>query len=72
MSILNGKDTVATVPARVVPTNTKNNTDGYSAAKHSDGSNDLTTVFFHGTNFALQVGQQSGAAAPQLATSGSN
>lgn len=72
VSILNGKDTVATVPAKVVSTNTKNNTDGYSAAKQSDGSNDLTTIFFHGTNFELQVGQESGAAAPQPATSGSN
>ena len=72
VTILNGKDTVATVPAKVVPTTVKNSTDGYSSAKQPDGSNDLTSIFFRGTSFELKVAPESASSAPQPATSGSN
>ena len=72
VTIRNGKDAVATVPAKLVTTKTKNDSDGYSAAKQSDGSNDLQTIFFHGTTFELQVSQQAVSGAPQSGASGSN
>lgn len=72
VTILNGKNTVATVPAKVVPSSAKNNNDGYSAAKQPDGSNDLRTIFFHGTAFELRLGQDAVNAAPQSGASGSN
>lgn len=71
VTILNGRDTVASVPAKVVPTDTKNNSDGYASAKQADGSSDLTSIFFHGERFELQVSQQAAATA-QPGTSGSN
>ena len=71
VSILNGKETVATVPAKVAPT-AKNSTDGYSATKQADGSSDLTTIFFHGTSFELRVEPQSANNAQQPAPTGSN
>ena len=72
VSIVNGKETVATLPAKVVPTTNKNAEDGYSAAKQPDGSNDLQTIFFHGTAFELRVSQQAANGAPQAGTAGSN
>lgn len=72
VTIVNGKETVATLPAKVVPTTNKNAEDGYSAAKQSDGSNDLQTIFFHGTSFELQVSQQAVNGAAQTSTSGNN
>ena len=72
VTILNGKDAVATLPAKVVATNTKNSNDGYSSAKEPDGSNDLRTIFFHGQAFELQLGQSAANAAPQSTATGSN
>jgi hypothetical protein len=72
VTILNGKGTIATLPAKVVATNTKNSNDGYSAAKQPDGSNDLRTIFFHGQAFELQVGQEAVNGAPQSGAAGSN
>lgn len=72
LTILNGKETVATLPAKVVPTNNKNAEDGYSAAKQPDGSNDLKTIFFHGTAFEIQVGQQAVNSTTQSGTTGNN
>jgi hypothetical protein len=72
LTILNGKETVATLPAKVVPTNNKNAEDGYSAAKQPDGSTDLQTIFFHGTAFEIQVSQQAVNSATQSGTTGNN
>lgn len=72
LTILNGKETVATLPAKVVPTNNKNAEDGYSAAKQPDGSNDLQTIFFHGTAFEIQVSQQAVNSTTQSGTAGNN
>jgi hypothetical protein len=72
ITIRNGKETLASVPAKVVPTTAKNSEDGYSAAKQPDGSNDLQTIFFHGTAFELQVSQQAVNGSSQPSTSGSN
>jgi hypothetical protein len=72
VAILNGKDTVATVPAKVAPTTTKNTEDGYSVTKEPDGSNGLATIFFHGKTFRLELNQQSASDAGQPGASGNN
>lgn len=63
LSIANGKQRVASVPARLVTVNAKNRTSGYSSAKRQDGST-LTSVFFQGKAYELQIGDQSATAAP--------
>src|SRR6202035_3094045 len=44
----NGKQAVASIPARVVPVGAKNPASGYTSAKQGDGSTALTDVFFQG------------------------
>jgi len=72
LSITNGKQAVASIPARVVPVGAKNTASGYSSAKQDDGSTALTSVFFQGKAYELHVGQESATTAPQPGTSGSN
>ena len=59
VNIVDGKNTVATVAARVVPVTTKNDQDGYSA-DNRDGNNRLKAIFFHGKNYELQIESGSG------------
>jgi hypothetical protein len=72
VAILNGKDTVATVPAKVAHTTSKNAEDGYSVTKQPDGANDLATIFFRGQAFQLDLNQQAANGASQTGTSGNN
>jgi hypothetical protein len=72
LNIANGKQALASVPARLVPVSQKNRTSGYSSAKQQDGSSALTSVFFQGKSYELQIGEQSATAPQQPATSGSN
>ncbi|MCU1243058.1 MAG: hypothetical protein JWO71_3784 [Candidatus Acidoferrum typicum] len=71
LSIASGKNAVANVPARVVPS-AKNATSGYSSTKQQDGSNSLTNVFFQGKTFELQIADQSATQGAQPGASGSN
>jgi hypothetical protein len=70
LNIENGKEKIATVQARLVPVTSKNPTDGYSATKEQNGSSELTTVFFHGKDFQLQI-ETAGTSQPGAA-SGTN
>jgi hypothetical protein len=70
LNIANSKNAVSAVPARIVPISTKNKTSGYSSEKQQDGRV-LTSVFFEGKAYDLQIGEQA-SQAPQPATSGSN
>jgi|SRR5580658_954059 hypothetical protein len=72
VNILKGKETVASVPARVVSTPATNKQDGYSATAAKDGSHSLTTLFFSGDKYDLEIGQASAANAAPSATSGTN
>jgi hypothetical protein len=65
VNILKGKDTVASVPARIVPVNVPYKQDGYTATAAKDGSQSLTQFFFSGEKFDLEIGQ---AAAANTAT----
>jgi hypothetical protein len=71
LSIASGKNAVANVPARVVPS-AKNPNSGYSATKQQDGSSSLTNVFFQGRAFELQIADQSATQGAQPSASGSN
>jgi hypothetical protein len=54
VSILKGKDTIATVPAQVVNETTPNTQDGYGVEPAQDGGQQLTQIFFSGKNYTLE------------------
>jgi hypothetical protein len=64
LNILDGKNTVATVPARVVPVTTKNDQDGYTA-DNENGSRTLKELFFRGKSYQLEIEPGTGAGATQ-------
>jgi len=73
VSILKGKDTVATVSAHIVPVTTPFKQDGYTASAGKDGSASVTQIFFSGERFNFELGDVSAAkTAPGATTSGSN
>jgi hypothetical protein len=73
VDILKGKETVASVPARVVSVPVPNKQDGYSATAAKDGGHSLTTLFFSGDKYDLQIGGASSTnTAAGSATSGTN
>jgi hypothetical protein len=64
VSILSGKNTVATIPARVVPVTPKNGQDGYTA-DDKNGNRTLTELFFRGKSYQLEIQPGTGAGASQ-------
>lgn len=65
VSFLQGKETVATVPAHIVSEQTRNENDGYAYVKGKNGQLNLTEVFFWGKGYELSIGQKSPAGASQ-------
>jgi hypothetical protein len=61
VNILKGKETVASVPARIVPVNVAFQEDGYTATAQKDGTQSVTQLFFTGQKFDLEIGQASSA-----------
>ena len=61
VSILQGKNVVAKVPARVVDLQDKANNDAAVTQRASDGSKSLTGVRFGGKKYALELGETSEA-----------
>ena|SRR5271165_6882613 len=57
-----GKQTVATLPAHLAEQLTANSQDAYSTSVEHDGSRALTTIYFSGKRFALQIDHE---ASPQ-------
>jgi hypothetical protein len=66
VNILRGKETVATVPARLVEQPARNAQDAYGTSAEPDGSKALTSVYVGGKTFTLQF---AGAQAAQHSTS---
>ena len=64
VNIVDGKNTIATVPARVVPVTAKNKEDGYTA-DNENGTRTLKELFFHGKAYQLQIEAGSGAGTSQ-------
>jgi hypothetical protein len=65
VNIIKGKETVASVSAKVVTAAVPNKQSGYSAAPAKDGSQSLTTLFFSGDKYDLQIGDATSATAGQ-------
>lgn len=71
VSIVQGKETVATVSAREVPLNSTV-PDSYGTRAAQDGSKTLTQLFFGGKKYELEIGGGSAGAASQAAASQQN
>jgi hypothetical protein len=73
LSIRQGKDTIATVPAQLENSASAPANTGYSIKKEDDGSKSLTSVFFSGKKYSLNLDQPAATtAAPAVSTPGNN
>jgi hypothetical protein len=73
VNILKGKETVASVSARIVSQGAANEQDGYALTPAQDGSQSLTQIFFAGEKYDLEIGQAPSADTNQAPNpSGSN
>lgn len=61
VKLLQGKQTVATLPAHLVEQANANSQNAYSTTREPDGSRSLTTIYVSGKRFALQLGQTEAA-----------
>jgi hypothetical protein len=68
VSVRQGKETIATIPAQIETTNSAPTSAGYSTKKEDDGSKLLTNVFFAGKKYTLNLDQQ--ASSPAVSASG--
>jgi hypothetical protein len=57
LSIVQGKNVIAKVPAKVVELNNKASNDAAVLKANSDGTTSLTEARFAGKNFSLKIGQ---------------
>ncbi len=64
VKILKGKETVATAPARLVQTQSKAALNSYGVTKQQDGSRALSSIYFGGRNYSLEIAQSSAQATP--------
>lgn len=72
VSILEGHETLATVPAEVVPVAAMNGQDGYGLKAGKNGTSEtLTELFFSGEKYHLAIGNSAASRAKQAFTSGS-
>lgn len=55
VKILKGKETVATAPARIVQEPNKIAVNSYGATRQQDGTRVLSTIYFAGKNFNLEI-----------------
>jgi hypothetical protein len=62
VSLLRGKQTVATFPAQVSEGATQNPSSAYGAVQSPDGSRSLTAIYIGGKRTVLQIGQNSSSA----------
>jgi len=71
LSIRQGRETVATLPAQVETSKSAPAATGYSTKKEDDGSTTITSVFFAGKKYVLNLNEQAAAAsAPATSTPG--
>jgi hypothetical protein len=73
ISISDGRDTVAKVPAQVLPLKKAEAGSGYSTNTDQAGNKALTGIFFGGKKYELSIGEASAATpTPSDKTQGSN
>jgi hypothetical protein len=70
VSLIQGKETVATFPAHVTEQPTPNPSDAYGSSAEPDGSRALTSIYIGGKRTTLELEQ--GEANKQSATPGTN
>ena len=68
VKILKGRETVATAPARVVQAENKTSVDSYGITKQPDGSRALSSIYFGGKNFSLEIVENSAQTTPAANT----
>src|SRR5260370_17885687 len=61
LTISSGRDTVAKVPAQILPVKTAQTGSGYSTNTHQPVNNTLTGIFFGGKKYELSIGEASAA-----------
>ena len=71
LSIVDGRKTVATLAARVVPVSEKNRGDGH-VTRDQSGSTVLTLIFFDGKNYELHLDDEAAMTPTSAATSSNN
>ena len=71
VSIRQGSTTVATVPAAVETSKSAPTSTGYSTKTETDGSKEITSVFFAGKKMSLNLDHQAAASA-QAASAANN
>ncbi|HEY1471477.1 MAG TPA: hypothetical protein VGF61_20730 [Candidatus Acidoferrum sp.] len=64
VKILKGKETVATTQAHLVQAQNKAAVDSYGITKQQDGSRVLTSIYFGGKNYSLEIGPTSAQGTP--------
>jgi hypothetical protein len=72
VTISDGKETIAKVPAQIVPLQKAEVSSGYGTSTDQAGNVALTEIFFGGKKYELSLGGASAATAPSDATRGSN
>jgi len=55
LNIVQGRDTLATVPARVVEENTSHDRDGYVLRPAKNGGKSIEELFFSGAKYNLKI-----------------
>jgi len=68
--LMQGKDTVATFPARLEQQQAKNAANAYSSTKQPDGTRELTTIYVGGKRDVLQLQTTAANQQPQSANPG--
>ncbi len=73
LSISEGKETLASVPAQIVPLQTAQNGSGYTIKTDDAGGKALTEILFDGKKYKVSIGEASAeTATPSDKTRGSN
>jgi hypothetical protein len=73
LSISDGRETVAKVPAQILPLKKAEAASGYSTSTDQAGNKALTEIFFAGKKYELSIGEASAATTtPSEKTQGSN
>ena len=64
LSISDGRETLAQVPAQILPLKTAQAGSGYSINTDAAGNKALTEILFDGKKYKLSIGEASAATAP--------
>jgi hypothetical protein len=57
VTVLQGKQAIATFPAHLTEQATRNSEDAYGSAAETDGTRTLTAIYPNGKRFSLELGQ---------------